>query len=168
MGDIASSPALWEWAVGDGAVRKRPCMAPQHLPEWSPVMERPMITISGDPSSRLKPMKPPASRTRRALRLSVPFLAGHKQQGSRPVLALDYPVPGTPLPAVPLHQHRHQQGAHQPAQCKDGDGQGVEEGQGAGGQPVPMPPGPCGVVESLYVLQGRERHTGTEGKMPWV
>lgn len=99
MGYMKSSPAPGEWAVGDQAMRKGPCTALQRLPEWSPVMERPMITISGDPSCRLKPMKPLARRTRRALRLSVPFLAGHKQQGSPsgPILPLDCPVPCRPL-----------------------------------------------------------------------
>lgn len=166
-GSMKSSPSPWKWAAGDQAVRQGQCTAPQprdHLPEWSPVMERPMITISGDPSSRLKPMKPLARRTRRALRLSTPFLPGHKQQGSPsiPLPSLGHPVPCHPLPAVLLHQHPHQQGAHEPAQGKDGDGQGVEEGQGAGGQPVPIPLGPRGVVESLYVLQGQERHVGTK------
>lgn len=85
----------------------------------------------------------------------------------------------TPLPAVLLHQHPHQQGAHQPAQGEDGDSQGVEEGQGAGGQPVSVPLGPRGIVESLYVLQGRHTEdvlaergrqgkTGSIGTISWV
>lgn len=124
-------------------------------------MERPMITISGDPSSRLKPVKPPARRTRRALRLRAPFLAGTSSRAAPPVpsqLSTTLVHGVTPLPAVPLHQHPHQQGAHQPAQGEDGDSQGVEEGQGAVGQPMSIPLGPCGVVESLYVLQGRDTH----------
>lgn len=83
----------------------------------------------------------------------------HKGQGSSSSPIRATLAPGvTALPAVPLHQHPHQQGAPQPAQGEDGDSQGVEEGQGAGGQPVPEPPGPRGVVESLDVLQGRDTH----------
>lgn len=124
-------------------------------------MERPMITISGDPSSRLKPMKPPARRTSRALRLRAPFLAGTSSRAAPPApshlcTALAHGM--TPLPAVALHQQPHQQGAPQPAQGEDGDSQGVEEGQGARGQPVSEPLGPRGIVESLYVLQGRDTH----------
>lgn len=83
----------------------------------------------------------------------------HKQQGSSssptpPLKPLAHGVP--PLPAVPLHQHPHQQGAHQPTQGEDGDSQGIEEGQGGRAQPVSEPLGPRGVVENLYVLQGRD------------
>lgn len=78
---------------------------------------------------------------------------------SHPLTTLSH---ATPLPAIPVHQHPHQQGAHQPTQGKDGDSQGVEEGQGTRGQPVPIPLEPRGIVESLYVLQGRERHVGTK------
>lgn len=124
-------------------------------------MERPMITISGDPSSRLKPMKPPARRTSRELRLRVPLLGGHRQRGSPsgPIPALGATrATATPLPAVACHQQPYQQGAPQPAQGEGGDSQGVEEGEGAGGQPVPVAPGPGGVVEILYVLWGGGRH----------
>lgn len=130
------------------------------------MMERPTITISGDPSSRLKPMKLLASRTRRVLRLSTTFLAVHKQQcspsspiPSHPLTTLSY---ATLLPAVSLCQHTHQQGAHQSTQGEDGDCQRVEEGQGARGQSVSIPVGPCGIVESFYVLHGRERRTFTK------
>lgn len=67
-----------------------------HAPEWIPVIERPMITISGDATSRLKPMKPPARRTRRALRLRAPFLAG---TSSRELLQ-SHPTSGPPWPLV--------------------------------------------------------------------
>lgn len=88
-----------------------------------------------------------------------PIPGRHKQQGSSSSPSRTTLAPAvTPLPAVALHQHPHQQGAPQAAQGEDGDSEGVEEGQGAGGQPVPVPPGPRGVVESLYVLQGRDTH----------
>lgn len=70
----------------------------------------------------------------------------------------------TPLPAIACHQHPHQQGAPQPAQGKDGDGQRVEEGEGPRGQPMPIALGPCGVVEGLYVLWGREMGTDWRGE----
>lgn len=57
-------------------------------------MERPIITISGDPNSRLKPMKPPARRTRRALRLSAPFLGREQEEQcslSSLIPSLDHP-----------------------------------------------------------------------------
>lgn len=88
-----------------------------------------------------------------------PIPGRHKQQGSSSSPSRTTLAPAvTPLPAVALHQHPHQQGAPQAAQGEDGDSEGVEEGQGAEGQPVPVPPGPRGVVESLYVLQGRDTH----------
>lgn len=39
-----------------------------------PVINRPMITISGDPKIRLKPIKAPAMKTNGELFITVPFL----------------------------------------------------------------------------------------------
>lgn len=47
------------------------------LPEWIPVMKRPMMTISGEPQILLKPMSEPAINTSTVEFTTVPFLHKH-------------------------------------------------------------------------------------------
>lgn len=157
-----------------------PTSTPPVLPEWMPVMKRPVMIISGEARARLKPMRALARKTSSVLRTRVPFLPG-PQGASHPGVALSPeatavpshlvrllpPPPAQAVPAVSGHQHPHGQGPHQPPQRKDGDGQRVHEGEEPGAQALPVALGPGDVVESLDVLQGeRRRQVGAGGGWP--
>lgn len=47
------------------------------VPEWIPVMKRPMMTISGEPQILLKPMSVPPINTSTVVFTTVPFLKVH-------------------------------------------------------------------------------------------